>query len=232
MLYVFMMLLVSITTFSVERIVAEYPSLRDFFTQPEVVSIFNNYPLELRDMSPQVKSHIAALEMEANLDNFSLILKKKIVFNSYYINKEIFSAQEFKFILCHELGHLNDPNLLSRSIGAELAFGATVIGTSVLLIKSLIQLNMKLCLRSLKIGAAVVSSCCLARAYLHRKGEYCADEYALKMTKDHYAATAALTKRKQLVKSYRNLPVIGTLLNLLDDHPSEENRIDYLNHIK
>jgi beta-lactamase regulating signal transducer with metallopeptidase domain len=72
------------------------------------------------------KKLIGATRIEVGSDG----IKHIIVFSDAVINRQRLSAEELKFILCHELGHVNDPRLWATGILPNLLW-VTAAGVTV-----------------------------------------------------------------------------------------------------
>ncbi len=213
---------------SVDEILREYPELSNFFSSSEFKSRASKCPIKIVQGDPQKRW--ASFDVEASLTNG---ITQKIVLNSFYINRNRINAEEFKFMLCHELGHLNDKTLFKRILLPSIGFALFNLGLATSVIKSLAQKNWCLSFKKINMGFGLSFLGYLVLQKFSRVGETFADEYAIKITKNREAAASVLSKRKSLKKTTPfKFEFLNRLSGLLDDHPSEEVRIKSINKVQ
>ncbi len=207
-----------------ETITREYPELTEFFNSSEFKKSLGDCKLKVEYQGSDENGHIALFEIAIGTNGIQRALK----INSYYINRNILTAQELKSLLCHELGHLNDKKLALKT---AIFVSGFIVGSSalvVLLINSLFKQRWKSLLQNGCIGAGLLTLYYLLMARLARNGEYFADEYSTRLTKDKKSIISLLEKRKQIYKKECNQTILQKLFAWFDDHPTEEERIAYI----
>ncbi len=207
----------------------EYPELIPFFASKDFKELSKNFTIEVINNE---KKLIGATRIEVSSDG----IKHIIVFSDAVINRQRLSAEELKFILCHELGHVNDPRLWATGILPGLALAAAAGVTVGHGAYGLVNRSPYILLRTCKMAGLLVAGLAAVQ-YLSRQGEYFADEFGLKVTGNLDAAIAALQERKLLENSDSdNENAINLfrafLRTLFADHPTEENRIENLKKMK
>ncbi len=213
---------------SMDRLIDEYPELEELVTSQEFNQLLPNCPIKTAYCDPEKIPQMALYKIKASTVNG---VKSKIVLNSFYIDRELFDPEEFKYMLCHEVGHFNDPKL-RRTMFAGLGWGLWNLGFTAFVLKSLVQTKWRLALKQLGIGAGLSFLGYLMLMKLSRNREMFADEFALKMTKNKEAAESALLKRAALMKHepYK-WAFLNKIRSLLDDHPSESARIAHIRQV-
>lgn len=204
-----------------DQIIQEYPELSDFLHSAEFKILTLGVPITIDYSDPKGSNHIASYTVEIN---GSGAVSKKIVFNSFYVNRDIASAEEFKFILCHELGHLNDKNLYKNlliPLGIYLFLNA---GTLLLTAKDLTHKKWHSAIKNFGIGTTVSCLTYLLMLKLSRDREFFADEFAFNITKNKEAAESVLRKHKKWQARSRWIP--DFLKSVLNNHPDEDLRIE------
>lgn len=202
------------------QIIQEYPELSDFLHSSEFKILTLGIPITIAYTDPKSSNLIASYSVEINGLG---AVSKKIVFNSFYVNRNIASAEEFKFILCHELGHLNDKNLYKNQLillGIHLLLNA---GTLLLTANNLTHKKWLSAIKNFGVGATASCLTYLLILKLSRNREFFADEFAINITKNKEAAESALHKRKKWQAKSRWIS--DFLKNVLNDHPNEDLRI-------
>ncbi len=203
----------------VEYIKEQYPQLVEFLDSEQFTQALGNNGLYVKKMDPEYPMRA---EVIIQLDGTII---KQLFFNAHFINPDILSASELQFIICHELGHLNDPHFMKTGLFPKLAWYAGVVAsTAYCACYERDPQKIAGHLASWVMGSVIV-------AYLERKGEYFADRFALEMTGDLEGAIAALIKRREWAQSFEvsNLP--ESIKTLFADHPTEEQRITVLQAI-
>lgn len=203
----------------------EYPELIPFLASKEFEALSKNFSIKV---IKNEKDLIGATRIEFGSDG----IKRIIIFSDAVINRQKLSAEELKFIICHELGHVNDPRLWTTGILPKLlwvtAAGVTV-GHGVY---GLVNRSPHILLKTCKMAGLLLAGLAAVQ-HLARRGEYFADEFGLKMTDDLDAAISALEKRKlEYADQQTGNYIKGLLRKLFADHPSEENRIERLKRMK
>lgn len=220
-LFYFLFLFSCSSLFSVETICKEYPELQSFFNSEEYKKVAPQDGIKILDTGKNgPRGGSTRFELRGMTPFFGIVFTKNL------IDKNLLTAEEFKFILCHELGHINDPNLFKKNIAGivtlKAAEGLSVVGAVWSLYKYR-RLSPCLCFA----GAALLCAGELLVKKIARDGEYFADRYGRDMTGNQEAALSALRKRHKMVrKKDTNLP--DFLVRLLDDHPTEDERIQNL----
>jgi hypothetical protein len=217
----FLILLCFQHTCAIETLTKEYPELQTFLASAQFQDLLMDCELEV-DVSNN-SDLIAATQYMFDSNG----LKKRLIFNSCHVNRAICDAEEFKFILCHELGHMHDKNLTRKIFPCMLGLPLGGLTTLFLTGKSLLKRNYGSSVKALMFGSATVTLGYLILMKLMRRGEFVADSYALQLTKNKDAAISILNKRKKEVK--RRTPpysLVQKWYDLCDDHPSEEDRIE------
>lgn len=223
MFYIILSLLFTFNLFGMEQIIKEYPELSDFFNSQEFKKRISSDQIKVENLGPQKNHHIACMQVSLDSNGFT----KKLVFNEHYINKKLMTAEEFKFVFCHELGHWED--ITPAKFTVALGLVALTFGLSISSIKSLFGKKYDLCLKQTAVDCAVY----LLFLKLLRDRESFADAYALKLTKNRDAGISVLNKRKSFVdtKVYK-YEFLNKLRELFSDHPNEDNRIAYIKTIE
>jgi Zn-dependent protease with chaperone function len=220
------LLLITQSLFCNEDIEKEYPELIPFFQSPKFQASLKNFSTEvIKD-----RNLLGATRIEIGSDG----IKRIIVFSGTIINRKELTPEELKFMICHELGHVNDPRLWITGVIPTIIWIGAASLTTVNLMMHLVKRSKGILPRIGKsagwlfLGLAAVQ-------YLARQGEYFADEYGLKMTGNLNAAVSILEKRRSWEKGKdENKPSVFKKLfgTILADHPSEEDRIKQLKRIK
>jgi Zn-dependent protease with chaperone function len=211
-----------------DQIIQEYPELTDFFNSPEFKEQISGCEVVARYKNPEKSRHIASFNIEINAID-KLEVQKKIVLNTYYINKNLLNAEEFKFIFCHELGHIHDKNLIKGLVTlslASLGFTGVIGGAAYFTIRSLLDKEWAVSFKRISIGCGLYLVGYLLFMKFFRDGELFADEYSLTITKNKDAAISALQKRKIFNESVTcKFNFIQYLRSLFESHPCESDRI-------
>jgi Zn-dependent protease with chaperone function len=208
----------------------EYPELKAFFASKEFKNLSDTFSIEVMKDGKEL---IGETRFEIRSDGK---IKRTIVLSDTMINRNMLSPEELKFIICHELGHVNDPSLLTGRIVPSaiwnLAAGITLGYSTAGLFYRCPDMLLKTCkvLPSLFVVLAAVR-------YAARQSEYFADEYSLKMTGNLEAAVAVLKKRQIMKRLMSHSqegavnPLREILTALFADHPTEEDRIERLKNL-
>ncbi|MCF7899993.1 M48 family metalloprotease [Candidatus Babeliales bacterium] len=219
------LLLISLFTFqslfSIETICQEYPELHSFFDSQDYKSRAPKNGIKIIDTGidgPQGAS--TNIEFREKKMFFEIVISKNL------IDKNILTAEELKFIICHELGHCNDADLLKKVVPITVALFACKVSVCWYTVWNLLKYKT-LSAKHVALSGCVFMGCELLKNKLNRDGEYFADRYGFALTKNKEAAISMLNKRKKMSKKkYSYLPKF--LAQLLDDHPTEEDRINVL----
>lgn len=203
---------------AVEYIKQQYPELTEFLNSERFQDALGDYRLKVVDKGEKLS---ACVNVITHLDG---VVVKEFVLSTAMVNPELLSAPALQFILCHELGHLNDPNLMKKGLFPVLAWRAGVVGAIGYCgfidgsVKSIAQSTL-----ASIIGYAVV-------CYLARQGEYFADRFALQLTGNLDGAIESLNKRRELREQgkYDESMFPDSLQALFADHPDEQQRINAL----
>ncbi len=178
-----------------DQIILEYPELTNFIDSHEFKEQIAGCEIITIYKSPEQSNHVASFDIEINLAK-KCEIRRKIVINTYYINKNLLNEEELKFILCHELGHLHDKNLIKSGIIYCMSLIAIMSGTTYCTIKSLLEQEWGASFKPACIGCGLYLLAYLVSRKFARDNELIADEYALKLTKSKDAAISALQKRQ------------------------------------
>lgn len=221
----FTILCITYSVHSMDVINKEHPELKTFLDSEQFKNALGNLDI---DISDRHKGLHAAMKVEFNNNK----IKRSLVFSKSLIDRKKFPAKEFKFILCHELGHQNDPHLLKMAIIPGMVWILGTIGAGIYCAKQAYnKQNIGVPLRSTVIASTVGFALV---QYFERLGEYFADKYALQMTQDKNAAVAILKKRYLLQeKPYESTNLFMQYIKaIFADHPSSSKRIKAIKDIK
>lgn len=219
-LFIFYTFLIS-HTFCIEQITKEYPELIPFFNSEQFQKNIHNFSIQVIESEQQKMAVELCLSVKG--------ISRTLIISSNLINRNYITAAELQFMICHELGHVNDPHLYWAGMIPKVIWTSATVGATVDCIINLFKQKpgtlkqcVKTCCTSL-IGLAVVQ-------YLARSGEYFADEYGLTLTQNKEAAYSILKKRYKWFEkeSQSNSLLIQFLKDLFADHPPAEKRINNL----
>lgn len=207
-----------------DQITKEYPELTSFFESSEFKESIAGHKIEVGHLH---NNEIASFNIEISKYG----IKKIIILNSHYINRNLITAEELKYIICHELGHLNDKKMV-RFYKLLAGFCLLDLGLGVWTLSSLWNKQWISFLKRISIQASFDLAYSLILMKLARNGETFADEYGLNITKNKAAAISALLKRKSINKHkpYR-FTFLNKVRNLFADHPTEDERIAHINNL-
>lgn len=219
------LLFIATNSFGMDQIILEYPELTDFFDSAEFKKQIAHCKVVTQYSDPTKNDHIASFAIEIGIEE-KFEPQRKIVLNSYYINKDLLNAEEFKFVFCHELGHIHDKNLTKKTILSLVGLTGIMSGATYLIIKSLLAKEWALLFKKISIGGGFYLLAHLLFMKFARDDELYADEYSLKLTKNKDAAISAFHKRQSFIKSVSyKFNIIKYLRSLFEDHPCESDRI-------
>lgn len=210
-------------TFCIEQITRTYPELHSFFKSEQFQNNIQNFSIEVTERDTHHK--MATQILFTNKGIF-----RSLSMSSSLVNKDVVSAEEIKFMICHELGHINDPDLfLHAAIPMVTWYAASGLGVLYLGFQYF-QGSPQLVEKSLKMVGASFLGLAGAR-YLARKSEYFADNYGIGLTKNKEAACSVLQKRYEWQEKdgERNSFFIRLLSRIFADHPSAHQRIEKIN---
>jgi Zn-dependent protease with chaperone function len=220
-LFIFFFLVTSQTS-SVERVTKIYPELIPFFKSEQFQNNIQNFSIEVIEAD----EYKMATEIQLTRNG----IKRFLIISSSLLNKDVISAEEIKFMICHELGHVNDPNLFWHGV-IPIVTWCTASGLGVLYLgfqsfkdrPQLIQKFLKIAGASF-LGLTVVQ-------YLARQGEYFADKYGIALTHNKEVACSFLKKRYewQEKKNEKKSFFVRLLSRIFADHPSAHQRIEKIN---
>lgn len=219
------LLFITFSLFGYPDIEKEYPELIPFFASKEFKELSRDFIIEV---IKDEKDLIGATQIGIGTDG----IKRIIIFSNTVIDRQKLSAEELKFIICHELGHINDPRLWATGILPGVAWvcaAGITVGHGVY---GICKRSPRILLKTCKMAGLLIAGLAAVQ-YLARQGEYFADEFGLNITENLDAAVSALEKRKTLEHEdkYKNLFRV-LLRKLFADHPSEESRIEGLKKMK
>lgn len=220
----FILILLPFHLFGMDHITKEYPELTSFFESSEFKESITCHKLEVGHL---YNNEIAAFNIEISKYG----IKEKIILNTHHINRNLITAEELKYIICHELGHLNDKKI-KRYYKFLAGFWLLDIGLGIWTLSSLWNKQWISFLKRISIQASFDLAYSLILMKLARNRETFADEYGLSITKNKAAAISALYKRKAINKHepYR-FTFLNKIRNLFADHPTEDARIAHINNL-
>ncbi len=221
----FVFLLLPVSIFSIDHIEKEYPELKEFFQSEAFQQAIGKLGRDSINTQKLGKQTIAANMISIGTNGFN----KGLIFNSDYVDNHLFSADELKFVICHELGHLNDNRSYSPLAGISFASGCFGMISALKAIHFLFQNKWIAGFKKSLVASSLLCATGLILMKLARDGEYFAGSYALAMTKNKEAACNALIKRKQYIPEKEStIKIISFFKHLFDDHPSTKERINYI----
>lgn len=209
-------------SYSVDQVVSQYPELQDFLTSNDFVAMSRGCPLIVINQS---KLPEASTQIGFEIGSTGIISKNSLVLNSA-VDRNLLTAEELKFIICHELGHINDRNLIKRNLCPMLIDLAWRSEMCYLIVKNLINKKWNVAFQNGLLMACGCLAIRLIYSKLARESENIADRFAILKTKNLAAACNVLQLRKKWYNSS------GSLFNLLlASHPSEDQRIQNITQI-
>ena len=123
--------------YGIKTITEEYPELIEFFNSSEFKEQIRDCKIETTHQDPEKSNYIACMAICADSSGIS----KKLLFDSLYINKKLITAEEFKYMICHELGHLHDKKFIIKNILPLIVFSLSTIKLGTSALKQLFQRN-------------------------------------------------------------------------------------------
>jgi len=209
-------------------ITAEYPELSGFLSSSEFLRLARDCHFLVESGNDSIPTAATVYNIGIGLDGVKC--EKGIIFNRAIIDRKLLTADEFKFVLCHELGHLNDPHLLNRAIlpsGALALFEGCVAGQAC---AHLFRAEFQKLFQDIGLGVVGGVLGHLGIVKLARNGERRADRFALGITKDLAAAVSVL-KRYQELNKCKIFKDDTWFNNLFSSHPHEMRRIKELTRV-
>lgn len=206
---------------SCDKIIVEYPELKEFIESKDFQELITTYPIEVLEATRQ-DAPFAANSIQIGTNGYIY----KLLINSKVVDKSFCNSQEFKFILSHELGHLNDPKFAFR-VFMPIAIALLTCGLGFIkFTKNIFSAEWQKALMQVAKISILLFIINLIRLKLQRDGEFFADEFGIKITKDLHAAQSVILKRKNLNhRKHSNCKLLNFIYSLLECHPSEEERI-------
>lgn len=226
MKFSFVALLFSAPIFGMNKITSEYPELMPFFASEEFQACSSGCEIVLHEEG--LDHGIAELRTEVTKKGMLNLIR----LNALCVDKKVFSAEEIKFIVCHEVGHLNDKGMLRRLVLSEVGVLASRIAVLSVVAYLCIQRKWDAAFKTSLTMPAFFCAGSFFRAKVYRDCEFFADEYAVKLTKNKDAALSALAKRCLLVPEKQSpLSFVKTIKRLFEDHPTVDARCAHIKKV-
>lgn len=221
-----LLFILSFNLFGIETILKEYPELKSFFQNEEIQKLLEDYNIEIGSI-PVSRNNIHIINTVITVYHNGIT--KRLAINPLFINKELISAEEFKFLFCHELGHKNlgTIKMIIPAIGLKLL--DTYLTLSIF--KSLYYKEWKQALNKSLIGIPLYICLDLIFKKVSRKLEHSADLFAIQTLKNKEDAISILAKKENWKPSYES-DFLNKLIELFSLSPTEKSRIEHINNIK
>ncbi len=221
----FILLLLPFHVFGMDQVTKEYPELTDFFESSE----FKRIPQREIGIGDFYDNSVFAATL---FEISNIAMTKRVLLNSHYIDRNLITAEELKYIICHELGHLNDKKIFSQLIPLSIGLGVLDIGLVLWTLNSVRKGEWNYLLKKIGISSCLRIAYSFVLAKEARNRETFADEYGINITKNKAAAFSILTKRKQTHENTKyRFNFLNKIKNLFADHPTEDARIAHINSL-
>lgn len=206
--------------YGAEQISKVYPELEEFFASEKLKDALGSTQIEIQKTDKNTL--IGKAEYGLGKNGFY----KKIIFSNALIDSVKLSAPEFQFIVCHELGHFNDPNILTHYFVPQTALFGSLAVFALKCGYAFKKRKLPSAVSLARVGLVGLGSF-MVKQHLARQGEYFADNYALAMTGNLDAAVSMLQKRK-VFHNNTTTGIVAWCKEWFADHPTEEKRITNL----